>query len=406
MATATETKLQMRELELNALFDTITAINNNSSEEDLYRIYSFINHSNTTIEKLVLFVLDEKKTWNCQVSFGTKHDYDSLYLPESIIEIQEITDAQTLKNIPLFNEFGKILPIKHKNIILAYALVGTVKGEEEKLDLGFLTALSNIIIVAVENKKLARQEKKQTAFKRQMDIAKGVQTLLFPKKLPYQDNLKVAASYQPHHSVGGDYYDFIRIDEDKFLLCIADVSGKGIPAAILMSNFQAALRVLVHYTSNLKQIVEELNQLILKNSAGGSFITAFFAIYNSKTKSLTYVNAGHNPPFLFNHSGDMELLIAGSTILGGFEPLPFLNVATINGLSNFFLFCFTDGFTETYNEEGEEFGEDALAQYITERLDVEPEVLHHDLLKHLHTFKGENKYIDDITLLSCKVNRI
>lgn len=404
MAISTETKLQMRELELNALFDTITAINNNSSEEDLYRIYSFINHSNTTIDKLVLFVLDEKNKWNCQVSFGTKHDYNSMCLPNEITEISEKVDAKTLQNIPLFKEFSTILPIKHKNTILAYSLVGTIKGQEEKLDLDFLIALTNIIIVAVENKKLARKEKIQEAFRRQMDIAKDVQTLLFPKQLPYRDNLKVVASYQPHHSVGGDYYDFISIDEDKFLLCIADVSGKGVPAAILMSNFQAALRVLVHYTNNLKQIVEELNHLILKNSSGGSFITAFFAIYDKKAKSLTYVNAGHNPVFLFNHLGNVELLTKGATILGGFEPLPFLDVATINDLENFFLFCFTDGFTETYNEQDEEFGEDALASYIQKRLDLDPKMLHQNLLEHLDNFKGENKYIDDITLLSCKVN--
>jgi sigma-B regulation protein RsbU (phosphoserine phosphatase) len=227
--------------------------------------------------------------------------------------------------------------------------------------------------------------------------------LLFPKKLPYNERLQIVASYQPHHSVGGDYYDYIPMGDDKFLVCIADVSGKGVPAAILMSNFQAALRILVREGKPLAYIIETLNRLILENSRGENYITAFFMEYNFREQTLTYVNAGHNPPFLFLENGVVEHMEEGTTILGGFKKLPFLHITTRNGLANFLLFCFTDGFIETYNDQGEPFGVEQLADFIEANKHLDRKQLHSELLKLLNQFRGEQAYVDDITLLSCSV---
>lgn len=398
-----EDRLQMREIELNDLFEIIRAINSNATEENLYRIYKFTLSSNPNIMRLALLVYEEG-AWICKVNYGA----ESLREGKPYV-YKEIPKENPEGKLPVpedLSEFDQLIPIQHKSQVLAYVLigVGAEKAGTEALDLNFLQTLSNIIIVAVENKKLARKQKKQEALRRQLEIAKDVQNLLFPKKLPYDDRLKVAANYHPHHTVGGDYYDFIPIGEDRFLICVADVSGKGVPAAILMSNFQAALRVMVRHTNDLSVIVEELNRLIIENSRGGSFITAFFAIYNFTTASLTYINAGHNPPFLFRHSSqEAHFLSEGTTIIGGFEPLPFLNVATLNNLKQFFLFCFTDGFTEAYNEEGQELGEEALCDFISTKLDHDPLELHEELLNFLNTYKGHSKLADDVTLISCRV---
>ncbi|TAD95664.1 MAG: hypothetical protein EAZ97_15095 [Bacteroidetes bacterium] len=399
-----EAKLQMKDLQLNSLFETIRSINDNASEENLYKIYRFTLYSNQSIDKLALYVDDQD--WYCKSSFGTKNKYQEISLLEKVKQIKEITvlKDKVFEDTP-FEEFDLVIPVRHKETILAYAFIGVpAKAKTEGLlDIDFIEALTNIIIVAIENKKLARKEQQQEAFKRQLEIAKDVQSLLFPKKLPYNDNLKIVASYLPHHSVGGDYYDFIEKGTEKFLVCIADVSGKGVPAAIMMSNFQAALRVLVRKNTELKNIVEELNALILQNSGGENFITAFFAEYHYAQKSLTYINAGHNPPFLFTSDTQKHFLEEGTTILGGFETLPFLNICTINKLENFLLFCFTDGFIETYNEKGEEFGVDQLSDFIVKHRNMDQRELHSRLIKHLYHFKGKNMYIDDITLLSCSV---
>jgi sigma-B regulation protein RsbU (phosphoserine phosphatase) len=403
-----EYRLQMKEMELNTLFETIQAINDNAPEEHLYKIYKLTLRSIQHISKLALFVFEEEEEkWECKAHFGVENKCNSVSLPPSITKITKTTE-RTISNLPksgekadFFNQFQAIIPVKHKKDILAYVLITPLDGNRLQ-DIDFIEALSNIIIVAVENKKLARKQSRQEIIRRQLEIAKDVQTLLFPKKLPYNEKIKVVASYQPHHTVGGDYYDFIEIDKNRFILCIADVSGKGVPAAILMSNFQAALRTLVRKKTPLREIVEELNYLIMQNAQGENFITAFFMEYDSAKQELNYVNAGHNPPFLFTDKG-VFFLAEGSTILGGFNQLPSLDVTTLQA-DSFLLFCFTDGFTETYNEQGEEFGVQLLGDFIEKNKSLDQKELHIKLLEYLNTFKGNNAYADDITLLSCKVS--
>ena len=400
MPVSVNTKLEIKELELKSLFETIRAINANASESDLYKIYKFIIHSNPNIVKLALYVLDDK--WSCKTFFGTKHNYEKIMLDKRLVNVTEIGDHT--RGIKYFEEFSRVVPIKHKADVLAYVFASGAErvDDEDILELDFIDALTNIIIVAIENKKLVRKEQRQQEYNKQLDIAKDVQGLLFPRELPYSKKLKVEASYLPHHTIGGDYYDFIQIDEDQFLLCIADVSGKGIPAAILMSNFQAGLRILSRQVTELETVVNELNTLVIQNSHGENFITAFFALYNRKEENLQYINAGHNPPFLFSEK-NVKKLDTGTTILGGFPELPFLEKASLDNMRNFLIFCFTDGFIETYNEAGEEFGEEYLLNFIKKHLHLDQKELHVKLISELNKFKGKNLYIDDITLLSCKV---
>jgi sigma-B regulation protein RsbU (phosphoserine phosphatase) len=285
-----------------------------------------------------------------------------------------------------------LVPIKHKSDVLAYLMLDPQEsGKAEELDLDFVTALTNIIIVAVENKKLARRQQEQKDYKRQLEIAHNVQKLLFPNDLPYTSDLSIEASYLPHHEIGGDYYDYIRLGEESFLICIADVSGKGVPAAILMSNFQAGLRILAQAVKELDQIVPKLNGLIMDN-------------VDTKSNRVQYINAGHNPPFLFCNN-KMARLEKGTTILGGFPELPFLEVGEESYTNGFLFFGFTDGFTETYNEQGDEFGDDHLEQFLKENLSLDQHALHSDLINLLNSFKGKNRYADDITLVSCRVGQ-
>ncbi len=392
-----ELRLQMKEMQLNALFETIQAINENASEEQLFRIYKLTLQASHHIKKLALYVRNEGK-WECKAQYGTMADFTQQQLPDTIGNIRDAGNLHT-DNAP-FTTFNYVLPVRHKDVVLAYVLIDMTKDIQ---DLNFLATLSNIIIVAIENKKLARRQAQQETFQRQLNIAKDVQSLLFPKKLPYNERLQIVASYQPHHSVGGDYYDYIPMGEDKFMVCIADVSGKGVPAAILMSNFQAALRILVREGKPLAYVIDTLNRLILENSQGENYITAFFMEYDFRKQTLTYVNAGHNPPFLFLENDHVEHLEEGTTILGGFKKLPFLNIATRSGLTNFLLFCFTDGFIETYNDQGEPFGVEQLADFVKANKHLDRKQLHHELLKLLNQFRGEQAYVDDITLLSCSV---
>lgn len=408
------TKFHLVELELNAILEITQAINNNIPEESLYMMYKFTLRANLNIERLALYVIDEEdQKWNCKVNFGTETDFQEIPLDESALET--IKESSELSSLPFedknFDVFDVVIPVYHKDKVLAYVFLDKIPQDaisselQRKVDTRFVQTLTNIIIVAIENKKLVRRQLRQEAFNKELEIAKKVQSLLFPKSLPYETNLQVRATYYPNYLIGGDYYDFIPITKEKFIFCIADVSGKGIPAALLMSNFQASLRTLVRQTNDLKTITEELNQSIYDNAEGEHFITFFVAMYDGSNSKLHYINAGHNPAVLFAESKEPQLLDTGTTVLGVFSPLPFLKETTINQLENFMLFSYTDGITEVRDKEGEEYGLDRLLDFIKEQKQEELEDIHENLIQEINSFREDLPYTDDVTILSCRVKK-
>jgi len=413
-------KYEIKELQLNALLEITQAINSNLPEDSLYKIYNFTLRSNLNIEKLALFVLDEE--WECKVNFGTKLKFNKNHLIPAFKTIQDISHLKEFESCEL-TVFDIIVPVAHKGNTLALVFVGGLDLPTARLPDGqrqagkngtsdlhndnikFIQALSNIIIVAIENKKMARRQLDQEAFRKELEIASDVQQFLFPEKLPNTEILKVEASYLPHDLIGGDYYDYIPINKNQFLICVADVSGKGIAAALMMSNFQASLRTLLRQTPNLTDIVEALNFQVLENTKGEKFITFFAAIYDIRLKTMVYVNSGHNPPILWTKKNGIRLLEEGSTVLGAMHPLPFLNEGFVTDLDEFLLFCYTDGLTETINGEGKEFGVDFLLEYFNkpDTYFKDLKTIHQDIIVSLDTFKGRMGYHDDITILSCRV---
>jgi phosphoserine phosphatase RsbU/P len=399
-------QFEIKELELNALLEITQAINSNLPEESLYKIYNFTLRSNLNIKKLALFVLDEE--WNCKASFGTDKQFHKSNLLPEFKTIQDITHLKEFEQCD-FTEFDIVIPVTHKSNTLALVFVGGLDRNDPRYEnedgIRFIQALSNIIIVAIENKKLARKQLAQEAFRKELEIASDVQQFLFPETLPNSPTLKMEASYLPHDLVGGDYYDYIPLNKNQFLICVADVSGKGIPAALMMSNFQASLRTLLRQTPNLTDIIEALNFQVLENTKGEKFITFFAGIYDLRLKTMVYVNSGHNPPILWDRKNGIRLLEEGSTVLGAMHPLPFINEGFITDLDDFFLFCYTDGLIETINEEGQEFGMDSLVGYFNtdHTYTKDLKVIHQDIIVALDSFKGKNSYHDDITMLSCRV---
>ncbi len=401
MSNRIENRLHIKELELKSLIDTIRLINSNASEEDLYRIYKFSLHAAPRITKMALYVLDEQ--WVYKTGFGFTHNYQNLALPESLLSSSKPNDL--LSSLPSFQEFDQVLAVEHQQKILAYSFFGfdkDIPANDPQTDMAFLETLCQIIIVTLENKRMSSREVERQSYKAQLEIAHEVQTLLFPKSLPDKPNQEVHANYLPHHRVGGDYYDYLDFEDGSFLMCVADVSGKGVPAALLMSNFQAGLRLLSKQQHALTNIVIELNSLVMNNAQGANFITAFFLWYDAPNQSIRYINAGHNPPFIFVQE-EWRRLEEGTTIVGGFDELPFLEEGIIEDVDEFFVFCFTDGFIENYDEEGGIFGEDRLLEFLKEHYELPLSELHNLLIHKLQEFAGGNEYADDVTLLSCRL---
>jgi sigma-B regulation protein RsbU (phosphoserine phosphatase) len=378
------------------LLEVTKAINANLPEASLYKIFHFTLLAGLEIKKLALFV--KENTWSCKVHFGVEASIGKSSLPDALKDIDAI---QKVKLSDAFAYLNLVIPVKHKDKVLAILLLDG-KASEEELDTSFIQTLTNITLVAIENKRLARLNLEQEALKKEIEIAKRVQQNLIPDHLPQTDHLKIFASYYPNKIVGGDYYDYIPLDEDRFYICMADVSGKGIPAALLMSNFQACLRTLVLYTSDLKDIITRLNEQVYNHTKGEKFITVFLAYVDIKQRIIRCVNAGHNPPLLLSVDGH-QWLDKGTCILGMFEKLPFMEEMKVELLSKVRLFAYTDGVSEVMNNKGDEFGQEGIFDFISQVENLSDEV-HLQLYDRMIAFREDQEFSDDITYMSCIID--
>ena len=388
----------VKDLKLSSLLEITQAINANLPETSLYKIFQFTLLANLSVGKLALFVRDD--IWVCKAQMGTQADYSKVGLTEELLATKVITPI-TFESSNSFSEFDLVIPIIHKNEVLAFVFIQK-KSDKGDIDQSFIQTFSNIIIVAIENKKFARRELQQEALKKEMQIAREVQNHLFPKDLPNTDKISIKSFYLPHQTIGGDYYDYIDIDEDRSMVCIADVSGKGVPAAILMSNVQAALRTMVRYTTDLSKIIFQLNDLILQHTKGNRFVTMFIGIIDFTRHELTYINAGHNTIPLIQQNG-IVLLDKGCTILGMFEKLPFIDITTLPLQKKNHLFLYTDGLSECMNEVDEEFELERIIPFVQLDKVSDQSAMIDSIIAATVEFKGSRAYNDDITVLSCQI---
>jgi sigma-B regulation protein RsbU (phosphoserine phosphatase) len=397
-----EYQLHVKQMELNSLLEVTQAINNNLPEEALYKIYHFILRANLRIQKLLLCICQGQ--WEKKAVFGTTTSFENVHEQLASLDLKEVTHLHTCDVPAIFREFDVLIPVYHRDSILAYVFLSQASNESGLVtDTKFIQTLTNLIVVAIENKKLAARQMEQEALNRELQTAKRVQGRLFPKKLPDNPFITVKADYFPHQTVSGDYYDFVALPEEKYFVCIADVSGKGIPAALLMSSLQASLRILVRQTTHLPRIVSELNHALYQILAGERFVTGFFALYDRVDQTLTYINAGHHPPLLVEGHGQTRWLDSGTTVIGAFEKLPFINSEVVENLSDFVLFTYTDGVVEAKNEEEEEFGEQRVHEILSTYYTETPGNLHQRLMQSINDFRGNTPFSDDVTLLTLKI---
>jgi sigma-B regulation protein RsbU (phosphoserine phosphatase) len=250
-------------------------------------------------------------------------------------------------------------------------------------------------------------EKKR--LEQELEIAREVQTTLFPKQLPQPKGFSVFGGCEPARVVSGDYYDFIVEDEAHLDIVVGDISGKGISAALMMANLQAAMHNQLaakrsgsfSVEQNLADIVGELNRQIFRNSPSEKYVTLFTARFDAETHLLCYCNAGHLPPMVLDGGGDVRRLDTGGMVVGLFEHAVF-EAATVEFARGSMLLIFTDGITEAINDAGEEFGEDRLLVAVRERRTAPPESIYRHVVEQVRLWQGSLKQHDDMTLIVAK----
>lgn len=396
-------KLELSEFKLNSLLDLTLAINANKSAHELLQKFRDILCPNLNVKRIAVFSVNQdwKKVLseNCSDYFGNNADEIS----SALLLFKDVSKVNK-KEFPLFADFDIIIPVYHKEFPLAFVLLGK-DAESQQFGsmfdhLRIIQTLSNIVIVAMENKRLYRKALEQESLKKELEVASNLQAMLIPSadSLPKNNFLHIASFYQPHSMVGGDYYDFMQLRNNEYGFCIADVSGKGISAAILMSNFQANLRILLKRNIPLPNLIRDLNQNVNQNSHGDRFVTFFIAKYNGASKILHYINAGHNPPLLLHkEKSKMVYLTNGCVGLGMLDEIPKITVGTISIDSGDKLLCFTDGLVEAENSEKNEFGTIPIEGSIT--IEGNADDIVYSLRKELEHFLNGEPTNDDISIM-------
>src|SRR6202161_3596256 len=237
---------------------------------------------------------------------------------------------------------------------------------------------------------------------REIEEARAIQLGFLPKKIPQIAGYEIAGAWQPARIVGGDYYDVFPFEGDTLGLCIADVAGKGMPAALLMSNLQAAVRGLASADISPSDLCARLNFLLCRNMARDRFITFFYAQLDGPTGTVRYANAGHNPPVVMHRDGTHDRLSVGGIVLGAFPDQPF-HTGSVKLQSGDRLVLYTDGVTEAANADDEEFGDARLIEVLTEHRAASAQHLQTQILASAAQFCA-NRWQDDATLLILAVS--
>ena len=394
-------ELSLKQLQINSLLTITQAINDNVAAPELYSMYKSFIGWEMGIKRMALFFRNEGD-WECVTHLKAEHLVHNNQL-ESILKKFSKTTRISKSDPEPFQGFDLIIPVHHKKNPIAFALIGGIKADaDDYIKIQFITTFTNIIAVAIENKRLFKRQIEQERFARDMELASNVQKMLIPDHLPQSKYFEIATVYKPHMTVGGDYFDFIQYDERRLAFCIADISGKGVSAAILMANFQAILQSLIYQYRDLETFIYALNQAVYRITRSDRFITLFIGELNLRNNTLQYINAGHYPPFLIQN-GEISRLESGCTIIGAFDTLPDLKMGEVKLNYPGTIFACTDGLTDVMNEM-DAFFDDALISNVLQGAGhyISAEMLNEALINEVDLFRGSRPYPDDIAMLSLK----
>ena len=401
-------KLELRDFKLNALLKVTQAINAQTSEADLMAQYVDALKANLGIDRLVLYAADlSGDRWQLLVTAGTDASWPASQ-PSSFFE------GLDLDNIGLAGAMGGdehpsdvVVPIHQNDEAIAVVLAGDTTDDDRGVSpvvkhLNFLVTLTNILVVARRNNQMVERSLKQEALRRELELAGEMQAMLLPQTWDHLD-LDVAGYYKPHTEVGGDYYDAFATDSGKVVVCMADVSGKGMSAALLMSNFQAQVRALFQVEHmSLSTTLHTLNNRVMQIAQGEKYITFFAAVFDPAHRTLEYVNCGHNPPLFVSPDGSHKLLEEGCVGLGMFRDIPSMNVGRLDVPVGGVLCCYTDGLVEQENDMEVPFGTDRLLSMLAHHQGQSLEAVHRTIVAALDAFRGDEPPLDDTAMLSCR----
>jgi len=402
--------LDRKVYELNTLFDLSKDFNIMVDREEIVRIFKFAMLGQMLIRKF-FFILENEGERKMVASSGIsgklpKKEMNKLFsLERDLYEVDE-----TLAGEITFlerNEIKAVIGLHFQSEKIALVGVGSRANQEEysTSDYNFLRSLGNLAVLSIQKTFLLEERIEKERLEEELNIAKSIQKGLLPDPIPETEKLNIVAENISSYQVGGDYYDILEAPNNRLVMAIGDVTGKGIPAALLMANLQAMLHVLLPVDISLSEASGQVNDIIYRNTPSDKFITFFWGIFNPENSEFRFVNAGHNPPVWFkNGCEEPEELEEGGLILGAMPTMSPYQEQTIRLSSGDILIFYTDGVTEAKNEdETEEFGEERLYECIKNNRGRSAAEIKEAIKNEVLEFSGGVQH-DDITLIVVRVN--
>ena len=395
--------------ELNTLFDLSKELNAGLDLDRVLRLLSFALMGQVGVRQYAVAL---ERNGGLEVAASRMDHPEALKaaLPglcnlkgaSSIQDLLKHRDCRAIAGDLLRLGFQAVVPMQlqqqTKGLILLGPRIRSVPYGQA--DLEYFYALGNLAIISIENARLFQEGIERQKLEDELLIAQEIQRDLLPEQLPTIPGFEIAAANIPSKQVGGDYYDVLARKGNEFVIAIGDVSGKGVPAALLMANAQAALRALSPSADSLSEITGRMNDLAAANTRGGSkFITFFWGVLNATTKSLEYVNAGHNPPIVLRTNGSIEYLDKGGLILGVLPTMTPYEQAGVRLDRGDVLVLYTDGVSEAMNAEGEDFTEERLLEVLRRLRTASASDILKGLLTAVEAHAGSHPQSDDITAL-------
>jgi sigma-B regulation protein RsbU (phosphoserine phosphatase) len=396
-----ERELKLKEQQLNSLLRVTMAINGNVSVSGLLNLYENMLVKNLGVKKLALFIHNTR--WTCTNAYGFNRDTAEELMIKYLLSFKQFTSLKKTRHV-LADQFEVVIPVYHGKVPVIFTFIESFDEEHGTMEdqLNYIQTISGVIAMAIENKRLNRVQVKQKFMKSEMELARQMQGMLMRGQLPDNERVSMAGTYLPYQEVGGDYYDYVELNENSFIFLIADIAGQGIAAALLMASFQASLRSYVETENSFLRLVENLNARVIDITKGEKFITLFIAKYDHASCTMEYVNAGHNPPVLF-HKGEIKLLQEGCTILGMFDKLPYVHVQKIYLPGEFVTFCYTDGLIDIQNDQNVMLDVSHLISFLKKNNHLTTTEINKAMVDFIVGFKGTTTIRDDISILTCKV---
>lgn len=410
-------KLKKKSLELETLLEVERSLSSTLNLNELLELILDSLRKVVKYDAVAIFLIDQKKQ---EIEHIKARGFDPALEPDLQLKIGEGLAgwaAKTQKSliVPYVEKdsryiearvetrSGMVVPILSQNkMIGVFSLESNQPNAYTQDDLDILEAFASLAAISLERARQHEEVLEKRKLEEELSIARRIQQSFLPRGNPQFQGIDISGINIPSEKVGGDYYDFIPIIENQLGIAIGDVSGKGIPAALIMASFRASLIAEIRNNYAIRSIMFKVNNLLFESTDPDIYVTAVYGVLDTKNRIFTFTNAGHNGPILRRANGQMEYLTEGGVILGMFENSKYEERPLVISPGDIMVF-YTDGVTEAKNEMEEEFGTKRLKQVISDSHRQSAVRIQENIYKSVKDFTGGLEQEDDLTMIVIKV---